>query len=348
LFSHDCASALPPMIRDPILVPRPEGLWCEAGGFFIDPLRAVDRALVTHAHSDHARPGHGHVLATRQTLDIMAIRMGANHAGQVQAARFNETVRVGGAIVSFHPAGHVLGSSQIRVEAAGQVIVVSGDYKRRADPTCAPFEPVAGDVFVTEATFGLPVFRHPDPALEIMKVLAALERSPERCVIIGAYGLGKAQRLIRMLRDAGHDAPVHLHGAMTAICDYYVSQGVALGDLRPATMASSKAGDFAGRIIVAPPSAITDTWGRRFPDPVVAFASGWMRIRQRAKRSGVELPLVISDHCDWDELTATITEINPQETWITHGGEEGLLRWAAINGRAARPLHLIGYGDEAE
>jgi putative mRNA 3-end processing factor len=338
----------PLMIRAPILVPRAEGLHCAAGGFFIDPVRAVDRALITHAHSDHARPGHAHVLATRQTLDIMAIRMGDGFAGTRQIAPFGAPIRIGDATVSFHPAGHVLGSAQIRVEAAGQVIVVSGDYKRHDDPTCQPFEPVACDVFVTEATFGLPVFRHPGMQGEIAKVLAMLDQAPERAILIGAYSLGKAQRVIKALRIAGHDAPIYLHGSMQPVCAYYQNEGIDLGDLRPATVAQGKRGDFAGAIIIAPPSATGDIWARRFPDPVVAFASGWMRIRQRAKASGVELPLIISDHCDWDELTATITDIAPQEVWVTHGREEALVRWCALNGFPARPLNLVGYEDDAE
>jgi putative mRNA 3-end processing factor len=335
-------------LANPILLPRPNGLYCEAGDFYIDPVRPVDRALVTHGHADHARPGHAHVLTTRQTLDIMAIRYGANFAGGSQAAEWNETIRIKDAIVSFHPAGHVLGSAQIRVEAHGQVIVVSGDYKRRADPTSQPFEPIACDVFVTEATFGLPVFRHPSTQDEIAKVMAALARSPERCVIIGAYALGKAQRVIKALRIAGFDRPIHLHGSMMPLCDYYQSQGIDLGDLRPATIENGKRGDFAGSVIIGTQAAIADKWSRRFPDPIIAFASGWMRIRQRAKQGGVELPLIISDHSDWDELTATISELRPQEVWVTHGREEALVRWCMLNQIAARPLHLVGYDDEAE
>ena len=334
--------------KRPILVPKPEGLYCEAGGFFIDPTRPVDRALITHGHADHARPGHTNVLATRQTLDIMAIRYGVNFCETEQAAAFNETIRINDAIVSFHPAGHVLGSAQIRVEAEGQIIVVSGDYKRRPDPTCTPFEPVCCDIFVTEATFGLPVFRHPDTITEITKVIEALSANPERCVIIGAYALGKAQRVIRALRDAGHDSTIYLHGAMLPLCDYYESQGIALGHLTPATVASGKTGAFAGSVIIGPPSAIADRWGRRFPDPMIAFASGWMRVRQRAKQRGVELPLIISDHSDWDELTATINELHPQEVWVTHGREEALVRWCELRQISARPLNLVGYDDEAE
>jgi putative mRNA 3-end processing factor len=334
--------------KRPILVPQAEGLYCEAGDFFIDPVRPVDRALITHGHADHARPGHTNVLATRQTLDIMAIRYGANFCAVEQAAAWDEPIRIKDATVSFHPAGHVLGSAQIRVEAEGQIIVVSGDYKRRPDPTCAAFEPVACDIFVTEATFGLPVFRHPDTIVEITKVIAALDETPERCVIIGAYALGKAQRVIRALRDAGHDKTIYLHGAMLPLCAYYESQGIALGRLEPATVASGKTGAFAGSVVIGPPSAIADRWGRRFPDPIIAFASGWMRVRQRAKQRGVELPLIISDHSDWDELTTTIKELGPQEVWVTHGREEALVRWCQLHQISAMPLNLVGYDDEAE
>jgi putative mRNA 3-end processing factor len=334
--------------KRPILVPRPAGLYCEAGDFFIDPVRPVDRALITHGHADHARPGHDHVLATRQTLDIMAIRYGEGFCHSEQAAELGRHISIKDAVVSFHPAGHVIGSAQIRIEVEGQVIVVSGDYKRRPDPTCAAFEPVACDIFVTEATFGLPVFRHPDALSEITKVIDALSANPERCVIIGAYALGKAQRVIRALRDAGHDRPIFLHGAMVPLCAYYESQGIKLGPLAPATAASGKAGAFAGSVVIGPPSAIADRWGRRFPDPVIAFASGWMRVRQRAKQSGVELPLIISDHSDWDELTTTISELAPQEVWVTHGREEALVRWCALHQIAAKPLNLVGYDDEAE
>jgi putative mRNA 3-end processing factor len=334
--------------KRPILVPKAEGLYCEAGDFFIDPVRPVDRALITHGHADHARPGHANVLATRQTLDIMAIRYGANFCAVEQAAGWGEPIRIKDATVSFHPTGHVLGSAQIRVEAEGQIIVVSGDYKRRPDPTCAAFEPVACDIFVTEATFGLPVFRHPDTITEIAKVNDALADNPERCVIIGAYALGKAQRVVRALRDAGHDKTIYLHGAMLPLCAYYESQGIALGRLEPATVASGKTGAFAGSVIIGPPSAIADRWGRRFPDPIIAFASGWMRVRQRAKQRGVELPLIISDHSDWDELTDTITELAPQEVWVTHGREEALVRWCQLRQISAMPLNLVGYDDEAE
>lgn len=331
-----------------LLQPRPEGLYCPPGDFFIDPVRPVPRALVTHAHSDHATPGHGAVLATRESLDIMAIRMGEGFAGTAEVAAYGAPIAVGGVTVSFHPAGHVLGSAQIAVERGGFRIVAAGDYKRSPDPTCAAFEPVRGNVFITEATFGLPVFRHPAPLAEARKLLHSLEQFPERTHLVGVYALGKAQRLIALLRAAGHDGPIFVHGALRRLCDYYASRGIDLGELPDATLERGKARDFAGRIVLGPTSAFAGPWVRRFADPLVGFASGWMQVRARARQRGVELPLIISDHCDWTELTETIDELDPGEVWVTHGREEALVRWCALAGRPARPLHLVGYEDEAE
>jgi putative mRNA 3-end processing factor len=331
-----------------LLRPRAEGLYCPPGDFFIDPVRPVARALITHGHSDHARAGHTSVLATRQTLDIMALRYGAEFATATQAVGYGETVMLGDVSVTFHPAGHVLGSAQIAVEHGGTRIVASGDYKRQPDSTCEAFEPVACDVFITEATFGLPVFRHPDDRDEIARLLRSVHQFPERAHVVGAYALGKAQRVMRLIRDAGYDRPIYIHGALEKISRYYEDEGVGLGELQPATVDRGAKGDFAGAIVVGPPSAFADRWARRFPDPISCFASGWMRIRQRARQGGVELPLIISDHSDWDELTATIRETGAEEVWVTHGREEALVRWCELAGIAARPLHLVGYEDEGD
>ena len=331
-----------------LLLPMPQGLYCPPGDFFIDPVLPVERALVTHGHSDHARSGHAAVLATRETLDIMAIRHGGDFAGSAQVAAPGETFDIGGVSVRFVPAGHVLGSAQIVVEKDGMRIVASGDYKRRRDPTCATFEPVPCDVFITEATFALPVFRHPEDRGEIARLMQSVTQFPERTHLVGAYALGKAQRVIRLLREAGYDRPIFIHGALEKISSYYQARGVDLGELRPATLEKGRTRDFAGEIIVCPPSAFSDRWARRFADPVAAFASGWMRIRQRARQSGVELPLILSDHADWDELTQTIAELDPAEVWVTHGREEALVRWCALRGTPARPLHMVGYEEEAE
>src|SRR5580693_8925891 len=334
------------MRPEDILVPTPAGVCCKLGAFHIDPTRPVERALITHAHSDHARAGHGAVLATQETLDLMRLRYGENFAGSTQAAAYGESVTLGGAKVTFHPAGHVLGSAQIAVEADGLRVVASGDYKNVADPTCVPFELVPCDVFITEATFALPVFRHGDPDDQIKKLLASVALFPERAHLVGAYSLGKAQRVIALLRKAGYDAPIYLHGAMEKITRYYESRGVALGELR--AVKGVRKADLAGTMTLAPPSATSDIWTRRFPDPVTAFASGWMRVRARARQRGIELPLVISDHADWDGLTATIAATGAGEIWVTHGQEDALVHWCTAKGLAARPLDLVGYGDEDE
>jgi putative mRNA 3-end processing factor len=346
LADHGSRTYMTKMRPQDILKPDAAGLACGPGGFHIDPVRPVARAVITHGHSDHARAGHGAVLATQETLDIMRLRYGETFAGSTQAIRYGEELRLGDVTIKFHPAGHVLGSAQISVTCNATRIVASGDYKNAPDPTCAPFEVVACDVFITEATFGLPVFRHGDAADEIKKLLASVALFPERAHLVGAYSLGKAQRVIALIRAAAYDAPIYLHGAMDKITHYYETRGVALGELRP--VKGVKKADLAGTITLAPPSATSDIWTRRFPDPVTAFASGWMRVRARARQRGVELPLVISDHADWDGLTATIAATGAGEVWVTHGQEDALVHWCKTQGLSARPLDLVGYGDEEE
>jgi putative mRNA 3-end processing factor len=325
----------------------PAGLFCEPGGFFIDPGRPVDRAIITHGHSDHARPDHGAVLATAETLAIMRARLGDGRAGSSQQALgWHEPLTVGDVRVWLSPAGHVLGSAQVAMEYQGSRAVVSGDYKRIADPTCAGFEPVSCDVFVTEATFALPVFVHPPAEHEIARLLDSVALFPDRTHVVGCYALGKCQRLIVLLRQAGWNGPIWLHGALASMCEVYRGFSVELGDLRPATVAAKSA--LVGAIVLAPPGAIADRWARRLEDPVVALASGWMRIRQRAKSRGVELPLVISDHADWNELNRTLDEVGAPEVWVTHGREEALIHAAAQRGIRGRALRLLGFGDEEE
>ena len=324
----------------------PEGLYCPSGDFFVDPTRPVPRALITHGHSDHARAGHGHVVATPETLSIMAVRYGAQFCATPQAVAPGERIQLGDAVVSFHPAGHVLGSAQIRLGFPGLTIVVSGDYKREADPTCAGFEVVPCDVFVTEATFGLPVFRHSRTDLEVAKLLASRALFPERAHLVGAYALGKAQRVMALLREAGYDRPIYIHGAMERLTTLYQEHGIALGEIRK--VASAERPKLGGEIVICPPSALQDLWARKFPDPVVAFASGWMRVRARARQKGIELPLVISDHADWEALCTTIVETGCSKLLVTHGEADALVHWARGIGIEAEPLHILGYGDEEE
>ena len=334
------------MRPEDLLLPTPAGVCCKLGGFHIDPTRPVDKAVITHGHSDHARAGHGAVLATRETLDLMRLRYGEAFAGSTQAIKYGENVELGGAKVSFHPAGHVLGSAQIAVEADGLRVVASGDYKDVSDPTCAPFELVPCDVFITEATFGLPVFRHGDPDVEIAKLLHSVALFPDRAHLVGAYSLGKAQRVIALIRKAGYDKPIYLHGAMERITRYYESRGIDLGRTELARGASKA--ELAGTITLCPPSTLKELWSRRFPDPVTCFASGWMRVRARARQHLVELPLVISDHADWNGLTATIAATGASEVWVTHGQEDALVHWSVTRGLQARPLDIVGYGEEDE
>jgi len=323
--------------------PFPEGIYVKPADAWVDPSQPKARALVTHGHADHARGGHGQVWATPATLAIMGVRYGPQNAVPMD---YGEVTTLGGVQISYVPAGHCLGSAQIVMDHAGERVVVSGDYKRHPDPSCAPFVPVPCDIFVTEATFGLPVFRHPDTGSEIDRLLERLHGNPDRCVLVGAYGLGKAQRVITELRARGHHDPIYIHGAVEKLCALYEEFGVPLGELRAAT--GVKKDEMKGHIVVAPPGALNDRWSRRLPDPITAMASGWMRVRQRARQRNVELPLIISDHADWDELTATLAELRPREVWVTHGREEALIHWCAMRQMKARALNLVGYEDEDE
>ncbi|NMA98733.1 MAG: ligase-associated DNA damage response exonuclease [Phyllobacteriaceae bacterium] len=311
---------------------------------WIDPNVPRPRAIITHGHADHARSGHGAVLATPETIAIMKVRYGEDCAGTFQALEFGEVLRINSADVSLQPAGHILGSAQVLVETEGQRAVVTGDYKRLPDRTAEPYQSVACDLMVTEATFGLPVFQHPDPRDEIARLLKSVADQPERCHLVGSYALGKAQRVIALLRDAGWERPIYLHGAMIRLCALYEELGVKLGQLIPAT-GMAKA-DMAGEIVIAPASAIRDRWSRRFPDPVVCQASGWMSVKQRARQALVELPLVISDHCDWGELNQSILESGASTIWVTHGREDALVYWCKKQGLDAEPLALPGLDDD--
>ena len=332
--------------------PRPEiwikttsaGLYCQPGDFYIDPLRPVPRAVITHGHGDHARSGNDRVLATTGTIAIMRERYGEAAGGSLQPLAYGEIVAAGDVTVRLMPAGHVLGSAQVVLEYRGSRVVVSGDYKRRSDPTCAPFEPCACHTFITEATFGLPVFRHPPDTQEIEKLLHSVALFPERCHFVGVYALGKCQRVLALLRRAGYEAPVYLHGALIKLTELYESLGIRLGPVLSLSGVAREA--LRGQIVLAPPSATADPWSRRLPEPLVAMASGWMRVRQRAKARGVELPLVISDHADWVELTATIDEVAAEEVWVTHGREEALVHHATQQGYRARALALAGFEED--
>ncbi len=322
-----------------------KGLYCPQGGFHIDPHKPAGRAVITHGHADHCRPGSKRILATPDTLAIATARYGEKAFAAQQALPYGETQRIGDVDVTLYPAGHVLGSAQVLIEHQGARAVVSGDYKRRSDPSCQDFELVPCHLFITEATFGLPVFTHPPAQTEIAKLTASLELFPNYSHVVGVYALGKAQRLIAELRAAGHDAPIYIHGALRKLCDLYERHGIPLGDLPDAKAVGDK-DRFRGSIVLAPPSAIADRWARRLPDVRVGMASGWMSVRQRVKQRGVELPLIISDHADWGELCTTIRETGAEDIWVTHGREDALCHWCETQGIRAKPLSVAGLGEE--
>jgi putative mRNA 3-end processing factor len=270
----------------------------------------------------------------------MTLRYGPDSHAFAQAIEYRQNLNINGVAVSFHPAGHILGSAQIRLEADGKIIVVSGDYKRERDPTCEGFEPVPCHIFITEATFGLPVFHHSRAAIEIAKLTASLKLFPERAHLVGAYALGKAQRVMALLREAGYERPIYIHGAMEKLTDFYLRGGLDLGEIRK--VSETDRAKLKGEIVICPPSALADPWSRKFPEPVVCFASGWMGIRAHARKRGIELPLIISDHADWDGLCATILDSRCEQVFVTHGESDALVHWARGAGIAAEPLHLLG------
>lgn len=324
----------------------PAGLCCQPGGFHIDPVRPVERALITHGHGDHARPGHKNVLATNETLAIMRHRY-RDQAGDIQqVAELGVKQRIGDVTVSFHPAGHILGSTQIALDYRGERIVFSGDYKRRHDSTCLPFEPVPCDLFISEATFGIPVFTHPDDKGEAQKLVDSLKTWPDRAHLVGVYALGKCQRLICLLRELGYDETIYLHGAHMGLCEVYRQLGVDLGALQ--SVGEAKLKDYAGKIVLCPPSALGDRWSRRFGDAVFCAASGWMRVLQRAKQKGIELPLIISDHADWPELLQTVQDVGADTVWVTHGQEDALVYHCRSIGLDSDALSIAGLGEEGE
>ena len=322
----------------------PEGLYCAPGDFYIDALQPVAVDVVTHGHSDHARAGHEKVFATPETVEIMKLRCGADCAKEINTIPYGKKFTLGPVTLCFEPAGHILGSAQIVMEYHSERIVFSGDYKRRRDPTCKPFKPIPCDIFITEATFALPVFRHPPTENEIAKLIKSLELFPERCHLIGVYPLGKCQRIIAELREHGYTKPIYLHGALVKLCELYQKHGVKLGELIPVAEGEKK--QFAGEIVLCPPGSLNDRWSRRLPEVLPCMASGWMQIRARAKQKLVELPLVISDHADWYELLQTIDELKPKEVWVTHGREDALIYEIGKKGIKAKALSLIGYEEE--
>ena len=305
------------------MVHTPEGLYCPPGDFHIDPWRPVPRAVITHGHGDHARTGMGTYHVAAEGLPVLQWRLGEQ---DYRVHALGERVRIGDALVSFHPAGHVLGSTQVRIEVDGQVWVASGDYKRDPDPTCLPFEVVPCDVFITECTFGLPIYRWP-PASDVARDIVAWR---EECAangeaaILYCYALGKAQRVLAELM-AHTDRPAYVHGAIDAGVQVYREAGVPMLDtLRVADEA--RGADFAGELVIAPPSAAGSPWIRRFRRAQQGFASGWMRIRGNRRRRNYDRGFVVSDHADWPSLLGTVKETGARRVIATHGDTAALVR----------------------
>ncbi|MGO3126604.1 MAG: ligase-associated DNA damage response exonuclease [Luteimonas sp.] len=333
---------MPPLSHDLIQL-RPEGLYCPAGDFHIDPWRPVPRAVITHGHGDHARIGMGAYHTTRIGLPILEWRLGE----QIYAAHeYGVPFEMGHATVSLHPAGHVLGSAQVRVEVDGEVWVASGDYKRQHDPTCDPFEVVRCDTFITEATFGLPVYRWPDTSEVARDIVAWRDHCAERgeAAILYCYALGKAQRVLAEL--AVHtDEPVLLHGAVATGVEVYRRAGVSLIDTLPVAD-TDKAADFAGKLVLAPPSAAGSSWIRRFRRAQQGFASGWMQIRGNRRRRNYDRGFVVSDHADWPDLMRTVRETGASRVIATHGNTDAIIRALREDGIAAEAFRTDFGGEE--
>jgi putative mRNA 3-end processing factor len=316
---------------------RAEGLYCPPGRFYVDPWRPVERAVITHAHADHARPGSAHYIACDDAAHVLRVRL---PGATIDTLPFGEAFVRDGVRLSLHPAGHVLGAAQVRIEFRGQVWVVSGDYKRESDPTCAPLEPLRAHVFVTESTFGLPVFRWRDPAAVVDDVSQwwRANAGAGRTSVLFCYAFGKAQRIAAMLGNAGalDIGPLAAHGAMSALNVAYRDSGVVLpAILHASTLAEA---EVPRALVLAPPSAAGSPWLRRFGDFASGFASGWMQTRAGRKSRGVEQGFVLSDHADWPGLLATIAETGASRVLVTHGESETLVRWLCEQGYDASAL----------
>ena len=330
-------------MQSPLLRTDENGLFCEAGGFYIDPWKPVERAVISHGHGDHARWGSKAYLGAAPSLPILRRRLG--EAAAIEGAPFGEPVRINGVTVSFHPAGHILGSAQVRVERDGEVWVFSGDYKRAADPTCEAFEPVPCDVFITEATFALPIYRW-DPASEVAREIWAwweANREAGRASVLFCYALGKAQRILGELARFT-DRTVFVHGSLEPLNECYRTAGVEMLPTRPVSE-TARGQSFAGGLILAPPSAGGSTWMRRFGSAGTAFASGWMRVRGTRRRRGFDRGFVISDHADWPDLLRTIADTGASRVLTTHGYADSLARYLREQGRAAGTLSTPFQGE---
>ena len=332
-------------MNEEVLQVRPEGLYCPAGDFYVDPRGKVNRALITHAHSDHARSGHESYLCSKTTESLLKVRLGSK--ARVEGLKFGEKRKIGGASVSFHPAGHILGSAQVRVDVKGRVWVVSGDYKPQADRTCEPFELVRCHGFVSECTFGLPVYRWL-PEETIHKQINAWwmeNRAQGFPSLLFAYSLGKAQRVI-----AGLDAqmgPIYVHGAVDAFMRIYANLGIDLPVVEKVDRHLQR--DYDGAMIVAPPAVEDSNWAKTFRGAKRGFASGWMAIRGARRRRNLDRGFVLSDHADWKGLIEVIEGTEAEEVLMTHGNGEPMVRYLTERGvRAAMLTGASLRGEEEE
>jgi putative mRNA 3-end processing factor len=320
-----------------------KGLYCEAGDFYIDPWRSVPRALITHAHSDHARAGSEAYLCAKPCVGVLQQRMGQQAV--IEGLAYEESRLIQGVKVSFHPAGHVLGSAQIRVEQGGEVWVVSGDYKRQRDPTCADFQPVQCHTFITESTFGLPIYRWEEPEVVLGQMREWwLGNQAEKCTsVIYAYSLGKAQRLLAGLGEGV--GPMLAHKAIMDLLPAYAAEGVDLSHVRQATK-EAVLGEKGRALVIVPPAVEGSEWMRGVGEVATGVASGWMQIRGSRRRSHVERGFVMSDHADWPGLIQSIRDTGAQRVLVTHGATGPIVRWLKEQGWQAEPLRTQYGGDE--
>lgn len=338
------------MTRQPLLECTPRGLYCPAGDFYVDPWAQVDKAIITHAHSDHARWGCKKYLAVQSCEPLLRVRLGSNI--ELQTLAYGESLQVNDAKVSLHPAGHILGSSQVRIQVQDKVALITGDYKLQADPTCDAWEPVRCDLMVTESTFGLPVFRWPETQTVIDQLLDWWQENQRlgRTSLLLAYSVGKSQRLIaELLSRCGVAAAsdIAVHGSMLGPNRAYREAGIELPEL-PSAASMSAEHDWTKSLVIGPPSCQSTGWVKRFSDPSIAMASGWMAIRGTRRRRGVDRGFVLSDHVDWPDLMKAIDACGPEQVWVTHGFTEVVARYLGEKGLHSQVLQTHFTGEESE
>lgn len=321
----------------------PRGLYCPPGDFYIDPWQPVQTAVITHGHGDHLRQGSARYILARSGQPIARVRLSGDR--DITPVDYGHRFKLGATTISLHSAGHILGSAQVRIEHEGRVWVVSGDYKRQPDPTCEPFEPVECEVFISEATFALPVYRWPSTPQVVEEIVRWWRANRERGIasVLFCYALGKAQRVLAELR-AFTDEAVHVHGAVKSLVDVYREAGVQMVPTVPATV--ERKADYRGALILAPPSAAGSSWMKRFGEHSSGFCSGWMRVRGDRRRRGYDRGFVISDHADWPSLVRTCTETRARRVLLTHGYSDALARYLTEQGIEAGALETAFGAEE--